>query len=293
MMDVSQLRRHLQGIGKICFVEHYELFREKSRIDPSVVVDILVKTGVSNEAGAKMRVGFAKRIFEAGRGNDALKIIVQSTGVPAEIRAKAKSLLDGDAVIPPFYRPVPISKLSKASVGVDRVNIIDSAILDYIHKATPSKLLALNAEVLDELRDRGIVRSANGPGGDYAELLFVEAFGWTRVTNSIAGYDAVDLSGNRYQVKSRRLHHPTTSRQLSALRNFADTPFDFLAGVLFNRNYSVMKAAIIPYNAIQPRFSKHTNGAIFFLEDRIWKLPDVRDVTKDLTNAATKIDGQL
>jgi hypothetical protein len=165
-------------------------------------------------------------------------------------------------------------------------------VLEYIREATASELLALYATTLDELRERGIVRSANGPGGDYAELLFVHAFGWTRVKNSVAGYDAVDAAEMRYQVKSRRLHHPTTSRQLSALRNFPDAPFDFLGGVLFNKDFSVMRAAIIPYKVIQARFSKHTNSSIFLLEDRIWALPGVRDVTQELRSAATNLDAR-
>jgi len=37
------------------------------------------------------------------------------------------------------------------------------------------------------------------------------------------------------------------SRQLSALRDLRSARFDFLAGVLFAEDYSVMRAAIIPY----------------------------------------------
>jgi hypothetical protein len=168
--------------------------------------------------------------------------------------------------------------------------VIDKNVLSYTRTTTASVLLALHGTILDQLRERGIIRSGNAPGGDYAELLFVRAFGWTRVNNSVAGYDAVDDSGSRYQVKSRRLSHPSTSRQLSALRNFPAAPFDFLAGVLFSKTYSVMRAAIIPYNVIEPRFSKDTNSSIFFLEDRIWNLPGVRDVTQELRRAATNID---
>lgn len=215
-----------------------------------------MRAGVSNEAGAKIRVGYARGIFNERRENDALKIIAKSARVPPEIRDKARLLLNGSsAALPPRPAPVPV---------VAEPIAMDMAILGYIRNATASELLALHATALDKLRERGIVRSANGPGGDYAELLFVEAFVWTRVKNSVAGYDAVDAANIRYQVKSRRIHSPTTSRQLSALRNFSNAPFDFLAGVLFNKDYSVMRAAIIPYNVIQARFSKHTNSSIFF-----------------------------
>jgi hypothetical protein len=285
IMDDTQLERSLQGIGKACFVNHYQIFHYKSRTDPSSLVNYLMEAGISNEAGAKIRVGYARGIFDAGRGNDALNIISKSTGVPREIREKARLLLNDGTVSPPPPPPAPIPV-------INGILAIDTAILDYVHNAAASELLTLHAMILDELRERGIVRSANGPGGDYAELLFIEAFGWTRAKNSVAGYDATDPANVRYQVKSRRIHHPTTSRQLSALRNFSDAAFDFLAAVLFNKDYSVMRAAIIPYNVIQPRFSKHTNSSIFYLEDLIWNLPGVRDVTQELRCAATKLDGR-
>ena len=42
------------------------------------------------------------------------------------------------------------------------------------------ELLALHANVADELRARGISRSANNPTGDLAEYLFCKAFNWVR-----------------------------------------------------------------------------------------------------------------
>jgi hypothetical protein len=279
-----QLKRSLQGIGKICLVNYYQLFRDKSCTDPSFLVNFLYKAGISNEAGAKIRAGYARGIFNEGRENDALKVIANSAGVPPNIRDKARLLLISSTA------PVPLRPAASTIPVVAEPIAVDTAILHYIGKATASELLALHATALDELRDRGIVRSANGPGGDYGELLFIKAFGWTRAKNSAAGFDAVDAANIRYQVKSRRIHHPTTSRQLSALRNFPEAPFDFLAGVLFNKDYSVMRAAIIPYKVILPRFSKHTNSSIFFLEDRIWGLPGVRDVTQELRIAATNLE---
>jgi hypothetical protein len=282
-MDDAQLERSLQGIGKICLVKYYQTFRDRSRTDPSFLINFLMKAGVSNEAGAKIRAGYAKRIFIEGHENDALKIIVNSARVPAEIRDQARLLLNGGSAPLPPCPPAPIPVVAEP-IAIDRV------MLDYIRNAAASGLLALHAAALDELRERRIVRSANGPGGDYAELLFVEAFAWTRMKNSAAGYDAIDAANIRYQVKSRRIHSPATSRQLSALRNFSDATFDFLAGVLFNKDYSVMRAAIIPYNIIQVRFSEYTNSSIFFLEDRIWNLRGVRDVTQELRSAATRLD---
>ena len=104
----------------------------------------------------------------------------------------------------------------------------------------PSELLALHAKVADEFRARGITRSSNDPTGDLAEYLCCKAFGWTQAGNSNRSIDAVDSKGLRYQIKGRRMTRYNNSRQLSAIRNLDGAHFDFLAGVLFNEDYSII-----------------------------------------------------
>jgi hypothetical protein len=53
-------------------------------------------------------------------------------------------------------------------------------------------LLKISAAAQDELRSRGITRTANTTG-DYAEYLFSQAYGWTLENNSKAGFDAHHL----------------------------------------------------------------------------------------------------
>lgn len=62
---------------------------------------------------------------------------------------------------------------------------------------TVPELLALHALVGEELRARGVARSANGPTGDWAEALFCRAFGWVQAPNSERGYDARGSDGTR------------------------------------------------------------------------------------------------
>ena len=149
---------------------------------------------------------------------------------------------------------------------------------------SPSGLLKLYTLILDELRTREIIRSSNAPTGDYAEYLFCNTFKWEQQGNSNAGYDAISIDGKRYQIKSRRLTGHNPSRQLSFIRKLEKKQFDFLAGVLFNEDFSIFKAAIIPHEFIQPRsrFSKTTNGWLFKLEDNIWNINRVIDVTEKL-----------
>lgn len=155
---------------------------------------------------------------------------------------------------------------------------------DDLQHMSALNLLALHARISDELRARGILRSSNSPTGDLAENLFCKAFGWVQTGNSNANYDATDAEGRRYQIKARRLTAHNTSRQLSALRDLPAGHFDFLAGLLFDSNYKVRRAAIIPRRLIESSatFVVRTNSHKFYLRDEVWHAPGVRDVTLQL-----------
>lgn len=149
---------------------------------------------------------------------------------------------------------------------------------------TPRELLEHHAKIMDELRDRGIVRSANNPTGDLAEYLFCKAFGWKQAGNSNPSLDAIGRDGTRYQIKGRRLTRDKGSRQLSAIRDLDGRHFDVLAGVLFSQDYSVQRAALVPYAVVSSRcaFVQHTNSHKFLLKEDVWSTPGVHDVTERL-----------
>ncbi len=152
-------------------------------------------------------------------------------------------------------------------------------------KSVP-QLLALHVDIMEELRERNVVRSANNPTGDYAEYLFRKAYGWTLEHNSAKAFDATDNDGKRYQIKGRRIHKRNGSRQLSAIRDLDG--FHVLAGVLFQHDFAVKRAALIPVEIVRQESSpdRHTNSHRFLLRDRIWTLPGVTDVTDCLALAA-------
>ena len=154
-----------------------------------------------------------------------------------------------------------------------------------------NELLELHGAIIEELRLRKIVRSSNGPIGDYAEYLFAKAFDWELVGNAQKGYDAKDKNGQSYQIKSRRITPHNGSRQLSPLRSLPEKGFTFLAGVLFNADYSIYRAVILPHVVIEPRcrFSKTVNGWLFKLGDDVWQMPEARDVTPELKSAAAAL----
>lgn len=146
---------------------------------------------------------------------------------------------------------------------------------------TSSDLLRLHSAVTDQLRARGVVRSANNPVGDLAEYLFCKAFGWELAPKSAKAADAI-FDGKLYQIKGRRLTKHNGSRQLGAMRGLSDGGFDYLAAVLFNTDYSVLRAAIIPHTSALSgaKFIEHTNSWKFILRDSVWDSPDTQDVTE-------------
>jgi hypothetical protein len=157
--------------------------------------------------------------------------------------------------------------------------------------APVSALLELHGDLLAELRRRNVVRSSNNPTGDYGELLFSRAFGWTLNSNSSADADAVDANGMRYQIKCRKLETPAGSRQLGFIRRLPDRPFDQLAAVLLDRKFRVLRGAIIPYEVVEPRatYVDSVKAWRFMLRDSVWDLEGVIDVTEKLRSAEAAI----
>lgn len=145
------------------------------------------------------------------------------------------------------------------------------------------ELFGVYLGALRELRARDVLRTDNNPAGDYAEVLFCAALGWTRHPISAPKADAVDAAGVRYQVKSRRPTTGNPSRQLGDLYDLDKKPFDVLAGVLFTEDFNVSRAALVPYATVLASSKEARPGLWrFYLRDSVWALPGVRDVTAEL-----------
>lgn len=155
------------------------------------------------------------------------------------------------------------------------------------------ELLALHAALMEELRIRRVLRSANNPTGDLAEHLFCAAFGWKLEAKSAKGFDATCVDGIRYQIKGRRMHRRNKSRQLSAIRDLSG--FDVLAAVLFDDDYCVARAALIPVSIVRDiaSYVPHTNSNKFLLRDAVWSIPGVVDATERLSAAALALNPEI
>ena len=147
-----------------------------------------------------------------------------------------------------------------------------------------AQLLKTYADLLEELRSRGICRSSNNPVADYTEWLVANKLGLELRGNSASGYDAVDAAGRRYQIKGRRLTPYNQSTQLSVLRNLTDSPFDLLAAVVYNPDFSIAYAGLMPHaivlqNAI---YRSHVNGHVFMMRRAVLGMEGVVDITEKL-----------
>jgi hypothetical protein len=162
-------------------------------------------------------------------------------------------------------------------------------------KLSDRQLLKLYSDIEGRLRKLEIIYSANNPAGDLAEYLFCKAFDWHRADKSQSHYDAKGkVNGSLYQIKSRRIIGNGSlngSRQLSAIRGLEQAEhFDFLAAVLFNEDYSIYKAALVPHAVLLSlfearkhiSFQEHTNSHRFMLVEDIWEVDGVENVTAKL-----------
>ena len=131
----------------------------------------------------------------------------------------------------------------------------------------------------------GLTRTQNNPVGDVAETLFCRALGLEKKDNSSSHVDAIGCNdGFRYQIKGRRLVGSSGARQLGALRDLDGDHFDFLGAVLFNEDFTVHRAAVIPVDVVRnlSKPDKHTRSSRFMLPDNVWDDPRVWDVTDKL-----------
>ena len=147
-----------------------------------------------------------------------------------------------------------------------------------LKELNPKELLQLQATITNELKDRGIVRTQNNPLGDYTEWLVAKALNLSLAANSKAGYDGINNSGVRIQIKGRRVTSKNNSRQLSAIRKYDEKDFDELAAVIYNENFDIIEALLIPHEVVgeYASYREHVNAHILILKGPILTDPRVQ-----------------
>lgn len=149
-----------------------------------------------------------------------------------------------------------------------------------LKELTAKELLQLHSSIIDELKLRKIVRTKNNPVGDYTEWLVAKGLRLELAGNSSAGYDGTDSEGLKIQIKGRRITPDNKSRQLSAIRKLKEKAFDQLAAVIFNENYEIIDAVLIPHEVIEEyaTYRSHVNAHILHLKGPILNDPRIKDI---------------
>lgn len=148
----------------------------------------------------------------------------------------------------------------------------------------PGGLLIGYAVALRGLRAHGVIRSFNSPVSDIAEWIVSEKLHLTLTPMSNRSHDATDASGARYQIKARWCPSTIRSKQLGAVRDLALNPFEFLVAVIFDADFIVDYAAVIPLAVVQQRsrYVARTNSHRLSFPRSVLRLSGVRDITAEL-----------
>jgi len=139
---------------------------------------------------------------------------------------------------------------------------VEAARDDLRHVSVPD-LLGRYGAILQELQDRGVVRTRNAPLGDYAEYLAAQVYGGELAANSVKSYDLLAADGRRVQVKARTVGPDTRAGAVfSVFRSF---DFDIAVLITFDSaTYALRRAREVPAADIEPagRHSDHVNGRL-------------------------------
>ena len=152
------------------------------------------------------------------------------------------------------------------------------SILQALEELAERDLLRRHAAVIAELKRRGVVNNANNPIGGYTEWLVCRRMELRPAPNNQTGYDATNDNGDRFQIKGRR--SAADPVQFSPIRNFNKHNFDFVIAVIYDEDYLVRMAAMIPYEIVPAlsRFQRYINGHILSLNQDSLNRDGVRDI---------------
>ncbi len=155
-------------------------------------------------------------------------------------------------------------------------------------------LLQKHAAVGNELYNRKVCRTSNNPLGDVAEFLFHKSFDWELEPNSKAGFDAICKEQGRIQIKSRRVSTRNKSLQAGDIRKLDECLFDYLAGIVFDEQYEVKFAMLIPHLLIlnSALKIKHTNSFRIYLRHDWFDKEGVVDLTKKVRATWQSLNSQ-
>ncbi|WP_336794173.1 DUF6998 domain-containing protein [Gordonia malaquae] len=141
-------------------------------------------------------------------------------------------------------------------------------------------LLRLDADIIAELRARGVVRTSNKPIGDIAEAIVHTARGGAMEPNSRKSHDITSRDGTRIQVKAMGTRAAGNSGKFSPFRSL---DFDTSVFLLFDATFTLTEAREVSASDIETLpVTTHINGR----QPRLtWVRQHGTDVTAEMTTA--------
>lgn len=153
------------------------------------------------------------------------------------------------------------------------------------------EILRLYAALLEELIERGVVRTRNAPAGDLAETLVAVAYDGTLAPNSEKSWDVAAADGRRLQVKVRLVGPHTGRSQIFSV--FRSWDFDACVFVLLDAaSYDIVSAVEVPVDGARAkaRESSWVSGYRVRVGEDFTGLLGVVDVTSRLRDALDSLD---
>ncbi len=152
-----------------------------------------------------------------------------------------------------------------------------------------AELLRLYASTLDQLLERGVVRTRNAPAGDLAERLAAIVYGGALAPNSHKSADVLLDDGRTVQVKSRVVGTESKGGNYSFIRSW---DFDLAVFVLFDvATYGVIQAIEVSSDEARAAssFSNHVGADRLRLSENLLAMSTARDLTGDFAAALANL----
>ncbi|MBK9300124.1 MAG: hypothetical protein IPN14_05840 [Bacteroidetes bacterium] len=169
--------------------------------------------------------------------------------------------LDGD------YCPLRIARIPATEISGNKISITSSLLASGIEifernaiRISPKNIVALRefAKANAALVEAGIIRSKRVVG-DIGEYYACKKLNLVLCNNKIQkGFDAIDINGNTYEIKTRRVYQ--SSRRISEkrrLNNLNEKSADFLVVVVLDRTFKCAGMWVLPMKNIANPKSAH------------------------------------
>ena len=141
-------------------------------------------------------------------------------------------------------------------------------------------LLRLYGNVETKFLRRKIMRKQGGVVGGYTEELVRSGLGLVDEGHNTKDIDAKDPRNcEKYQIKGRR----GGNVMLGGISSLVPRKFDFLVGVIFNKDFTVRRAAKIPYSVVVETAKLNSrNEYNVTLTNKLLSRDDVEDIKDKL-----------